>query len=371
MKRYVSFLLAVLTVLSFAFFFPSCSKLPSGHVKGDDIVVDNDIPFVYDESTVKSVRESNSLREHDIDGFVNNICPYLDEEITYREIAELYGNKVLRHYTEGDNDCYYTVYSMPDNSLFYLFCKLEDGEYYLDQRWGLGHNEVVDIRTDLTGCVYEQDTPSAILGDKLPSGCYLDYYSKETIAKRNYAVWRNYVYHCDKARIPSEPYLTDYYAELRNQENGKKVDGVIRCVEYVSFDIMDDKYAAHGAYFYDIYVFEDGTATLLFYHFKEMIARYELLQSEEILLSAEEVNGLKALFEKWDFSNIPTWNPEEFMGFDGCTTYVLAKGGSFGEEHLISMWESNERYGIYHISCAITDLVRSHVTVNEGAIFSK
>jgi hypothetical protein len=35
------------------------------------------------------------------------------------------------------------------------------------------------------------------------------------------------------------------------------------------------------------------------------------------------------------------------------------------------MWQSNERYGIYHIREAIEEIVRSHVTVKLGRIHNE
>ena len=47
--------------------------------------------------------------------------------------------------------------------------------------------------------------------------------------------------------------------------------------------------------------------------------------------------------------------------------------GKFGDtyrEHLIVMWSASERYAHYHIRTALENLVRAHVTVEEGRIYN-
>ena len=77
---------------------------------------------------------------------------------------------------------------------------------------------------------------------------------------------------------------------------------------------------------------------------------------------------LQALLDIWDFNNIPTWNPEEFSGFDGETTTVFTKG--LGHDNLTSMWSASERDAVYHIREAIEEIVHNHVTVERGRIYN-
>ncbi len=372
MKKRIA-IIASLVVLVVALSIAVClllrGRLPQDYVRGDAVVVDNETPFVYDPSTYREWVDKRYNICYDAGSFVQQIVSeYKDYSYTYKEIAAVFGNKILRHYTEGGKDIYYTVYSDLNNHLFYLYCYFEDGEFYVSKYYDRVYNNYHDARDDLTGYVYEQDMPDVILDGKLPPMCYLDYYSAEEIAENNFYEWKNYVYTCEKSGITSDPYLSEYYKKLFDEDRLSGLEGVIRCIEYVSFDIITEEYGAHGVYFYDIYVFKDGTATLLFYHYKDTRHRYTILQTEEIHLSAEEVNGLKALLEKWDFENIPTWNPEGYFGFDGEQTYIYVKKS--GVDHLISMWMSTERYGIYHIRIAIEELVKRHVSVNEGRVYN-
>ena len=58
---------------------------------------------------------------------------------------------------------------------------------------------------------------------------------------------------------------------------------------------------------------------------------------------------------------------KEKMGFDGGTTYVYGRN-SFGE-NLIVMWDAREPQPHYYIRKAIEDLVRAHITVEEGIVY--
>ena len=88
-------------------------------------------------------------------------------------------------------------------------------------------------------------------------------------------------------------------------------------------------------------------------------------------LTAEEVSTVVNVMIEQDFANHPTWNPEERTGFDGSSTDIFAAGnfGNGWEAHLISMWEPEEKHPHYHIRTAIENLVRAHITVEEGRIY--
>jgi hypothetical protein len=224
----------------------------------------------------------------------------------------------------------------------------------------------------LRGMVLDKDLPSAIVGDNLPPECYLDFYDAETILENNLLQWEYYYSACNYVNIPHATLMSSA------DEKGRTF---IRCMQRVSFDIMRDDKSHDGFYVYDLLLEEDGGGTLYFYHLDDRDFlpdnyTYRIIQQETIPLTAEEGTALKALLTEWDFMNQPTWNPEEYMGFDGTTTYVYATGVIGGEDkrygsNLIVMWEPTSRNAHYHIRTAIEDLVRAHVTVEEGRIYRK
>ena len=382
MKRIVHSTLALLLILTAVFALPACSdknKLPADFVKGDEIVIDNETPFVYDENTVKTapVKTPYGTEERHVD----DLCGIWNdgkEDVPYSKISSYFGNKIVRHSVEDGKDTYYTVYSLPDNQIVYVFLVMKDGILYLDPEHTINVvNRPLDIREEemIAEYVYEQDLPSAIIGDKLPADCYLDYYEPEEIERRNNLRWEFYGEDCSRAGIPTDPFTSDFYCDLYAQGRHKEVDGAIRCIQNVSFDTEegdpeDEDYTVHhGAYFYDIYVFTDGTGILFFTHFNtDVYPRYAVWQREEIKLSAVEVAKLQSLLDIWDLDNIPTWNPEEFSGCDGETTTVFTTG--LGHNNLTSMWSASERDAVYHIREAIEEIVRAHVTVERGRIYN-
>ncbi len=378
MKKCISLCLTLAMLLAFPLCFTACSSSPADFAKGDEAVVDNEIPFVYDESTVKTFYVQNKQYQFKEEITVESFCRSCDQDTPYNKFMTYFGNKVVRRYTEGERDTYYTVYSLPDNQIFYVFLYEKDNALYFDPTHPVNIiNRPRDIRdTTISEYVYEQDLPSAILGDKLPSFCYLEYYPPEEIERMNNLHWEFYASFCDRAGMTSSPFVSDYYCDLYEQGRHEEVEGAIRCMQSVSFDTEignpnDEDYTVHhGAYTYDIYVFNDGTGILFFTHFNaDIYPRHAAWQTEEITLSKAEVDILKNLLVQWDFQNIPTWNPEEFTGFDGETTFVYTAG--LGHDNLISMWESTERYGICHIREAIEEIVRDHVTVKLGRIYNK
>ena len=360
--------LALIATVFLVLCFASCNKLPADHISGTDVVIDNETPFIYDESTVKYHQSNYSTEKVSVSGYVEN---YFGAELTYREIASLFGNKILRHYINGEEEVYYTVYSLPNNNLYYLFLRRNGSEYYpiRNGKWFSGE---YDARDDITGYVYEHDTPFSILGGKLPDYCYLEYYSPEDLANKNFIEWQNYVEYCERAGSAAIPYLSNHYTELREQVRHQDVECIIRCLQHMSFDIITEQGGAiHGVYFYDIYIYKDGTATLLFYHYELTFPFYTLIQTEKIQLSATEGKALTELLNEWDVNNIPTWNPENYIaGNDGEGTYILINGTGYNNK-LITMWESTERHGIYHIRKAIEELVRSHITVTDGCVYNR
>lgn len=373
MKRIVCTSLALLLTLSALLFLPACSlksNLPADFVKGDEAVVDNETPFVYDESSVRYYDYEYEGKEYS--DTVAWRCYLLEEsehEYTYSSIASLFGNKIVRHYTEGGKDTYYTVYSLPDNKLFYMSLCMKDGVLYLDQDPYCVLNETFDARRGdgLEGYVYEQDYPDAILGDQLPSDCYLENYTPEEIAEKIEFQWASYYNTCNQINIPHS---------LNHDRDGVECSKFIRCIQSVSFDLVrEDGNTYHGCYVYDLYTYRDGTGVLYFYHlyYENFLLQsaYHIIQEETIPLTAEEVSSVVDVMIEQDFANHPTWNPEGFVGMDGSSTDVFA-AGNFGNDwtwHLISMWEPTSHYPHYHIRTTIENLVRAHITVEEGRIY--
>ncbi|MBP3570456.1 MAG: hypothetical protein J6M42_00715 [Clostridia bacterium] len=377
MKRILCLTLALLMTLSALLCLPACSgqnKLPADFVKGDEIVIDNETPFVYSEKTRRSIRKNvwGVKREYGIMDFADFCCGTSDTpQETYAFFAGYFGNKPIRELVTEEETVYYTVYSLSRYTLLYLFLEKKGDDYLCDQVYA------ADGREDdmLRGMVLDKDLPTAILGDKLPPECYLDYYPPEEIERRNNLEWEFYGEYCSSAGIPTDPFTSDFYCDLYAQGRHKEVDGAIRCIQSVSFDAEegdpeDEDYRIHhGAYFYDIYVFTDGTGILFFTHFNtDVHPRYAVWQKEEIKLSVIEVQKLTTLLDVWDFNNIPTWNPAELSGFDGESTTVYTKIS--GHHNLTSMWSASERDAVYHIREAIEEIVRDHVTVERGRIYN-
>jgi len=372
MKKLICALIAFSLLLLTLCLLTACGeKLPADFAKGEDVRIDNETPFVYDESSVSTVTVKNAFtgkpEERSLDEFVR---AWTDDEeaIPYSTIAGYFGNKIVRNYTEGGKNTYYTVYSLPDNELFYLSLYMKDGVLYLDKDIYSSINESMDARYDeLDGYIYEQDFPAEIMGDKLPKHCYLDYYSQEEIAKNNESTWSWYYNTCNQINIPHS---------INHDRDGIACRKFIRCIESVSFDLVRDENTYHGYYVYDLYVHENGAGVLYFYHlyYKNWLQQsaFHIIQEETIPLTVEEVASVVDVMVEQDFANHPTWNPEEFQGCDGSSTDIFAAGNFGGggyEEHLISMWEPTARYPHYHIRTAIEDLVRTHVTVEEGRIY--
>jgi hypothetical protein len=274
-------------------------------------------------------------------------------------ITEHFGESLVRY--QKDKKRYYTVYSLPDNQILYVFLKKKGGHYIVDSLDFASTLEDVIFK----GSLPEQDLPSAIIGDRLPAKNTLAYYSEEEIAEKNAWEWEGY-----------ENFIrrTSRSAFTGCDPTGREANALIRCMQSVSFDTVGGEYGYtgyHGRYTYDVYLYEDGTGSLYFYHHRDPgkveIEIDELIQKEIISLTTEEVAALCFLMEETHFAEHPTWNPEELFGMDGSYTRVYATDGH--EEHLIGMWEPGEKYPHYHIRTAIENLVRAHITVEEGRVY--
>ncbi len=367
MKRIACFTLALLLTLSVILSLQACShKRADDYLAGEEIVIDNETPYIYDpaQNVIMKVTDQDGIPwEYDVYDYGEGCCYRLDDKTyTYDSVIKYYGNKPIRMLETEEETLYYTVYSLDDNTLCYIYFEKEGEDYVLEQCYR------VDVRDNeaMADITHPHDLPSVILDGKLPANCYLENYSPEEIASNVESKWSFYHNQCNAVNIPHSPYV--------DRDNVHSYP-FIRCIQSVSFDIVRNDKGYDGVYVYDLYVHEDGSGVLYFYHLDDQnylpSYTYTLLQEETIPLTAEEVHSVINVMIEWDFANQPTWNPEERMGFDGETTYIYGQG-KFGDaycEHLIVMWEASERYAHYHIREAIEDLVRAHITVEEGRIY--
>ena len=122
MKRCLCSILSLVLILSACLISAGCTQRPTDFVEGEEIVIDNETPFVYSESSVKYYygKIDGKKVPYDIAFFVDALLRDKKTEYTYEYIASIFGNKIVRHYTEGGQDAYYTVYSLPNNELYYL-----------------------------------------------------------------------------------------------------------------------------------------------------------------------------------------------------------------------------------------------------------
>lgn len=198
--------------------------------------------------------------------------------------------------------------------------------------------------------------------------------SPEEIAQNVEDKWVEYCVMCNNINISPSPESFGHY--------GAGYSKFIRCIQEVSFDIVrdDGRNTYHGCYVYDLYIYEDGTGELRFAHLchmnntEQVIYKYEYqsVQEESIPLTVEEVSSVVNVMIEQDFAHQPTRHPDEELGFDGSTTMILGVGnfgGGSRDVHLISMWEPDERHPHHHIRTAIEELVRTHITVEEGRIY--
>jgi len=347
MKKYTLLLFTLVFLIGLS----GCgSDLPDGYVPQGEIVIDNETPF--------AATDPETLPFSVTIGDVMNAVNHNDMKYTYLEYAEYCGNKVIRHYTENGADTYYTVYSQTPTSVRYVILLRDDsGVFYIDP--DCTQYPAVDSRDTITG-IFDYDQPSVILNGKMPDSCYKENYSYDQVNQIVEEKWRLYNTECAMAGLKSDFYYT--------QLSEDKAELFIRCLQTVSFDGREN--GDHGLYVYDISVREDGSGSLRFQHmYLHAYPSYEPPEQDvTVPLSAEVVTSLLNLFDEYDFDNIPTWNPEEFNGFDGETTYILRSDG--WNSHLITMWESTEGYGIYHIRCAIEELVKKYIPVTSGRIYA-
>ena len=103
MKRILCMTLATLLLLSAALLLPSCAgkgKRTADYVKGDEVVIDNETPYVYDpaQNTVFEIEDSYGYTwEYDVLDRAEDLCDPLDDKTyTYDAVSKYYGNKIVR-----------------------------------------------------------------------------------------------------------------------------------------------------------------------------------------------------------------------------------------------------------------------------------
>lgn len=329
-------------------------QLPPDFVDGDGIVIDNETPFVYVEPT------DNEDIEY--------LLFWNFDELTYRDFIQFYGNKIVRCY-ESPNDGiqYYTVFSLPNYRLCYLFLiPTDNGDFLMD------YCSYLDSRTRDEGRLfYPQDSPEVILDGKMPDYCYKEHYSFDEIENKIESKWDIYANFCYEADL--ESHISFMYA--KDEEGNYKTTGFYRVIQDMSFDVLkiEDgrEIAYYGTYVYDICFLSDGSGTLHYRHYIfETFPKLTLDQEETVILSPEDVSRLQETIEINNFYEIPTWNPEEFLGSDGESTYILGFDASqYWNPHLAAMWGAAPRYGIYQIRTAVETLVRERIEVTSGCVY--
>lgn len=321
----------------------------SDFVDDDEFVVDNDIPFLYVPPTTRL----------DYGGYLFYFVQQ-DSATALSEFYKLFGRKVIHHYVskDGETETYYSIYAEPDNRLFYLFLKPDGNGGFTVDLQSSGSASVVSNLFEAP--IIKTDQPHFLLGDRKPAMYTFDGYTPEWILRNAEMTWDCYHYLCALLGLPDEKTLL--------LSHGDNVKTFIRCVQSVSFDYIHDNTGSDGLYGYDILILKDGTATLHFIHCK-WVGLYgtTVTQEETVPLTGEESEALQTILDRTDFENIPIWNPCAQMGFDGETTYLYS--GPAYNGHLISMWQSDARYGIYEIRTLIEETVKAHFEVEEGYIY--
>ena len=190
-----------------------------------------------------------------------------------------------------------------------------------------------------------QDGSESALCDREPNANLLE--TNQKIEQR----WSFYRNQCEK--IPLDPYASDVFDNTE-----KKLSHVYRTVQYVMFDtVTDNRFSSGGVYNYDLYLYEDGTAELLYRHYNEGDP-YALWRELRIVLCEEELASVRAVLAEWPHTEIPTWDPKAPTGMDGEGTYIFGSDG--WNEHLAYAWCSTPGNGVYHIRTAMEQIVRAH-----------
>ena len=207
-------LLLSMLVLSLVSCFRMPEPLPSDFVEGDELVVDNDILFVYDsDQKIKDFYTASNGEK--IYYSIWTYAEYCREENkTYKYFTRRFGNKVVHHYESETNETYYTVFSYDNNTLLYLYLEpCEDGDFrflgvfFIDAR---GDHRMEDE-------ILAQDYPSVIMEGRMPDYCYLDYYTREEIAENTENRWTWFLDECEILKSEYEKNTTETGILIENK----------------------------------------------------------------------------------------------------------------------------------------------------------
>lgn len=336
MKKYV------LVFLLFLLLASACgerqSSLPADFVRGTAVVIDNETPYVYDASTYNSMALDRVLWN----------CIENPEKFSFSVFAEYGGNKVVRHYQNGDIDSYYTVYSCGNNYLEYIFLQ-KDGDRYIctDSR----RYTVLDDDFMIRDSIFEQDRPVNILGDRMPDWALLENYTLQEITQKIEQKWGSYVIQCE--RLSLDPHASDLFEDAE-----KKPAQVYRVVQYVMFDtVADHRTASGGTYQYDLCLYGDETAELFYRHYNEERPE-ELWRELRFSLSEVDLAEIQAVLAENPHEALPLWDPTARLGMDGEHTYIFGTNG-YGE-HLAYAWCASTGDGVYEIRTVLEEIVRAY-----------
>lgn len=356
MKKFVSLILIFLMLAALC----GCeAPIANDYVRGYKAKVDNDITFVYTQGAFYP--DTGYLVNH-----------YYEKELTYKEFAEVYGNKIIHESVRDDEIYYYTVYFGDNNDVYYLFLeKNENGEFYFEKdkvNWIWANlyqmeyydSEGIYTTDEAKSLLLEKDLPENLLEGRLPYNADPNYITGNNIFKSSLYAWSEYdarlaLYSIDRGMNRVKDNVTSFYRVLHS----------------VAFDYTNDKgHEMCGAlYLYEITVYADGKGSLRFAHIDEIAPRDNLPpnQDETVELTETEVNNFLKVIEERNFYSLPTNNPEESVGLDGYTTYVFGDNGE--KTHLIKHWVASERYDIYHIRKAVEELTKSKIDVKYGGVY--
>ena len=373
MKRIVSLALALLSLLA-ALALGGCrEKCPPDYVRGTKPVIDNETPYVYwDGQTIHEHRYTDSdgkewLLKHTPAQIVS-LWGTTDPAAAYRYLIKYFGNKIIRESNANGAPVYYTVYSEADYEISYIFLeRQEDGAFAVDVYRSNSYKYIYTANVVyyseekmLQDGILPQDLPSAILDGRKPSAMYLENHSYEEINQKIDDQWYHFTLHNDSAGLPNP-------SRAWREKADEKTDGALkkffRYIHDYGLDTLEERFASSGVYFLDIWFFKDGSGEMTFRHYDWRGAHtLTILQEEVFALSEEEITRILDMAEEVDFSNIPTWNPEELWGFDGDEIYIC----EMPSNHLISMWAPPENSGIARLGAVIEEIAVSHIELPDN-----
>lgn len=280
------------------------------YVWGNRMVIDNETPFVYDAALAVS----------DGSGGVGLIT-FGEAIATWEQVRDKCGNKILR---EKDGRLY-TVYSAGDNRLQYVFFEKES-----DGRWALYTEGLYDTVHSFSECgldeyIYEQDCPTAILGDAVPN---------ETIS-------------ADRA-LDYAKYAEQALYNARSNTNTPDIRQLLEDRTATQAYRMTIEGLFHGLYMFDFYVYENGTGMLHYRRYRAETSAYVKDAFDDIRfpLTEQETADLLTVFTEQHFFDLPIVHPYESPYImDGYYIYME------GIERVHTFSDDSHDFSSYHMVC--------------------